>query len=275
MTEAVKTSLQDFIAEVKLSGMASANRFFVAIPTTSSNLTGIRGSIDQGSSTFRKVGLFCEQASLPGKNFLTTPARVFGEVREVPYEITYDPVNLSLYVDRDFEVKRFFDEWQNTIFSNTARFSGYYREYVRNVVIYVYDKADKNAYTITLFEAYPKVVSGMQLDNNSKDVAKIQVTLQYKYWRRGEASSNSFNEVNPATADPDNLFAEFGDAFGGGGFANFDLQNAFGTYFNSNDLFGVPNNFLDSFNTFQTTFNSFKSDPVGTFLSGGFGGFKL
>jgi hypothetical protein len=53
---------------------------------------------------------------------------------------------------------------------------------------------------ISLYEAYPKTVSAIQLDYANRDVMKIQVTMMYKYWR-----SYTKDSVVGATQLPDQL----------------------------------------------------------------------
>lgn len=262
MTEAVKVGLSDFISEIKNSGLAVTNRFFVSI-----------GAEKASSGTMtRRVGLFCESASIPGKNILTTPARTYGEIRETPYEVTYEPMNLVFYVDRDFQVKEYFDTWQSGIFSDVARFQNYYKEYAKDVTIYVYNKEENAAFAIKLYEAYPKVVQAINLDNNSKDIAKLTVTLQYRYWRKeqlGGVTTPAANGSGKGVAGA--LQNELGlDGFGSLDIGNaFDFGNVLQNYFTESSLFGAPSEFLSSFSQFQNTFNSFQRDPVGTFLGGG------
>lgn len=163
-------SLDAFIGEVR-KGLSRTNRYEVTIPFPNTDASGSR-----------LVSLFCEATNLPGMNIATSPQRIFGEIRQVPYERMFDPVNLSLYVDGDMEVKAAFERWIHLIFNQTNRTINYYNNYVRDVQIVVKDVEDKSAYTLTLKEAYPKAIQTIQLAAESKEVMKIQVQLEYKYW---------------------------------------------------------------------------------------------
>ena len=50
------------------------------------------------------------------------------------------------------------------------------------LAIQVEDLNDKPIYQIKLFECYPKNIGTVQLDYASKDVMKLTVEMQYKYW---------------------------------------------------------------------------------------------
>lgn len=163
-------SLQSFISEVN-RGMSRTNRYEVTIPFPNTSRDGSR-----------LVSLFCEATNLPGMNIATTPQKIFGEMRQMPYERMFDPVNLSFYVDSNMEVKAAFERWIQLIFNQTNRSIGYYDDYVRNVDIQVKNVDDSTSYVLRLYEAYPKAIQTIQLSAESREVMKLQVQLEYKYW---------------------------------------------------------------------------------------------
>ena len=55
------------------------------------------------------------------------------------------------------------------------------------MTVYVYDKDDNEQYHVKLFECYPKSVSPIQMDYGSKDIMKVQVSFNYRYWVSGSA----------------------------------------------------------------------------------------
>jgi hypothetical protein len=171
--------IKDFVAQVKSNGLARSNRYAVLFSPPS----GIN------PDALRTVLLFCDQVQLPGINYSTVQNRSFGEFREVPYEKLYDPCNLSFYVDTDMKVKSLFDSWMNSIQDPQTRTFNYYNSYTSNMTIEVQDLNDKTRYQMTLYECYPKNIGSIQLDYNSKDVMKIQVQMQYKYWTAGKVET--------------------------------------------------------------------------------------
>lgn len=164
--------IQEFVSQVKSGGMARTNRYAVLFTPPS----GV------SSASLQKILLFCDQVQLPGSNFSTVQNRTFGEFREVPYERIYDNITMSFYVDTEMKVKELFDNWQNLISNPQTRTYNYYNNYITNMVIEVQDINDKTRYSVTLWECYPKTISSIQLDYNSKDIMKISVGMQYKYW---------------------------------------------------------------------------------------------
>lgn len=170
-------SLSNFISEVKTRGLARTNRYTVQI-------------LDPADPDSAKLAqLFCESASLPSINMNTTPYRIYGESREMPYERGFDPVTLTFYVDAEMKIKKMFDSWINSVMNPVTRQMGYYKMYTRDIKIEVFDVSETLApYSITLCEAYPKNIGTVQLDYNSKDVMKLPVTITYKYWKYSDST---------------------------------------------------------------------------------------
>lgn len=161
------TSLNDFISEIKRGGLARQNRFTV--------------SVGSGSTNGRIVQLFCEQAILPSLSFSSAAVKTYGESREVIYDRNFESITLSFLVDKNMEVKTYFDKWMDIVIDPDTRNPGYYANYIRDMAITIQDTKDNDTYISVLYEAYPKTISAVSLDYNSKDVMRIQVTFNYKY----------------------------------------------------------------------------------------------
>lgn len=175
-------ALKDFIAQVKNGGLARGSHYAVEItPPVGMSAIG----------NMQKILMFCDQAQLPGLNLSTTPNRVFGEIREVPYEKLFDNINLSFYMDQDMEVKFFFDAWMGLIQNPYDRTFSYYKDYIGSMKIQVQDINDNSRYEVELFECYPKNIGAVALDYSSKDTLKLNVTMQYKHWTSKTVSTSA------------------------------------------------------------------------------------
>lgn len=176
-------SLNDFITRIKKDGASRSNRFSVLISNPAS------------SQNEALIQLYCEQASLPSITFASQPVRSYGEQREVVYDRTFEAVSLTFIIDRQFKVKEYFDKWVDKIIDPTTRLSGYYNEYARGMKITVLDINDMAMYETELFEAYPKTIGAVTLDNNSKDIAKLQVTFNYKHHVNKRLASSATESI--------------------------------------------------------------------------------
>jgi len=165
-------SINNFISEVKFEGLARQNRFAVLFTPP----------VNIGTPDLQTVLLFCDTSQLPGVNFSTVQNRTYGEFREIPYEKLYDNLNMSFYVDTKMKVKSLFDSWINQIQNPVTRNFNYYNNYTCNMKINVQDTVDRTRYQLTLYECYPKTLGAISLDYASKEIMKLPVTMQYKYW---------------------------------------------------------------------------------------------
>ena len=186
-------SINNFISEVKLGGMARQNRFTVLFAPP----------IDIGIADLQKVLLFCDTAQLPGVNFSTVQNRTYGEFREIPYEKLYDNLSMTFYVDTQMKVKSLFDSWINQIQNPVTRNFNYYNKYTCNMTIDVQDTVDRTQYQLTLHECYPKTLGAVSLDYSSKEIMKLPVTMQYKYW-----TATAVTEINDDGQIVDNAWFE-------------------------------------------------------------------
>jgi hypothetical protein len=170
--------ISDFKSSVSGSnGLARANRFSVVMQMPA-------GIVSAGVTPFSNLLLFCDQATLPGLTVNTTPVRTFGEVRETPTEFMFEPVTLSFYVDQNMLIRGWFNNWIKYIQNGDTRTFKYYDDFIcKQMQINVQDSVDQTRHQVHLYEVWPKSVGAIQLDYASKDIMKMSVTLQYKYWK--------------------------------------------------------------------------------------------
>ena len=201
--------LNEFVANLKENGLARNNRFAVRFGLPA--ILGGGSNPYNGASQVRLATLLCENIQLPGINLNTIQNRIYGEFRETPYETMYDNITATFYVDREMKVKNLWDKWILGIqgYNNPADGTGtrdfaYYKDYIApQFEIYVNDTLNQTYYGVSLYEVYPKTISAITLDNNSKEIMKLTVTLQYKFWRPGQFSqSRSIVPVDRSACAP-------------------------------------------------------------------------
>jgi len=199
--------LNQFISQVQQIGIARTNRYNVII-TPPQKLPSL------GNLGLSNMLLFCDQVQIPGINISTIQNRTFGEFREVPYEKLFGDIQLSFYVDNNLTVKGFFDDWVNLIQNPASRTFEYYNNYISTMQIEVEDTQNRIRHRTNVYEAYPKTISAIQLDYSNKDIMKLQVTMQYKYWTTetlevyDEPSSKPIVPTPSQTTEKNNLVPE-------------------------------------------------------------------
>jgi len=214
--------LNDFISAVKNSGLAKTSIFEVqfALPALLKS--------KRPSANLTQMLMFCDSVALPGITMSTNQVRTYGELRENPYEKLYDNITMTFYVDAAMEVKSVFDDWMGIIQDPASRNFNYYQEYTTDIVIKVLDAAGNARYKVTLYEAYIKNLQPIQMDYGSKEIMKVSVNVNYKYWLKEDIASSDQSK-----------------------------SSSFGSKFSFFDDLPIPKDYFTDFSDFQGKFNIF------------------
>jgi hypothetical protein len=177
--------LQDFIAEVKTKGLARVNRFEVIItPPTGVNVNYLE---------FSKISLFCEVSNFPPINLSVKPFKIFGPSYQRPITSEYggDGISMTFHVDREMKVKKYFDDWIETVVNRNNFTVAYQNEYVTKISIRQLDEANNVNYEIELLEAFPRSITLMDLNQTAQNQThRLNVIFAYRYWRRTDIPRN-------------------------------------------------------------------------------------
>ncbi len=200
------------------------------------------------------IQLLCSEASLPGSSLATHDVTndYHGVTEKMAYRRIYDDtLDLTFYVDRNYNVIEFFDGWLNYIAGEGSReFSGLSREdfkspYVNNRVIFPIDY--KTDIYLTKFEkdlnlsgslmyytfvgAFPINIVSMPVSYDQSQLLKCTVSFSYiRYVRERKFVPSSTTSQNPkAPGIPELKNKEyFGPAFNGDAFTiNQNIPGAF------------------------------------------------
>lgn len=188
-------NIEEFIAQTKARGLAHPSRYEVVIQNPAAT-----------ANDDRLVSLFCESAGFPELNIQTKPFRMFGPSHQMPAVVEYGGAGLlmTFLLDRDYLVKRYFDAWMHMVHM-PGFFNLNYREvYVRNILITQLDRADNESYTMRLWQAFPRQMQLLELNNGAKDtISKLQVVFAFRYWETDQIRHDLVSGLAPsATQDP-------------------------------------------------------------------------
>jgi hypothetical protein len=237
-------SLNEFLASVRGEGLMRTNRFAVLF-----SLPPAVG-VSLGSAQLRKVLLYCDSVKVPGLTFATAEAKTYGEIREMPYQRIFEPIEMTFYVDNSMAVKQLFDSWLAAVINPTTRTVNYYHDYVTDITISIYDIDEKARYEVNAYQCYPKTVSSVQLDYANKDNMKLSVSLLSKYWDSDLLQSSG---VSPNVVS--------------GGLASFGqgISSLLGSLGRSPSA--IPTNYFTNFNSYQSGLQSFEQGRSPLFTS--------
>ena len=133
----------------------------------------------------RKISLRCESVDLPGRSLNTTlDNNMYGIAPEIVDGITFGgTLTLTFQSSSDLEERVFFESWQEMAWNKGTWNVGYYKDYIKEIEIYVLDINNTRRYGIKLMECFPKAIGAASLSyTQATDIIKIPVTMQYKYW---------------------------------------------------------------------------------------------
>ena len=133
----------------------------------------------------RKVSLRCESLDLPGRSLNTSvDSNMYGIAPEIVDGITFGgTLSMSFQASSDLEERVFFESWQEEAWDRGTWNVKYYKDYIKDIDIYVLDVQDARRYGIRLRECFPKEIGASSFDAGpASDIVKIPITMQYRYW---------------------------------------------------------------------------------------------
>ena len=172
-------NLSQFIGAVREDSLARVNRFEVFINAPKS-LTF------KNKSNAGAVSLYCEMASLPPVNISTKSFKIFGPTYQRPFSAEYggEGISLTCHVDRDMQVKKFFDEWTAKIVDPDTGFVGFQEDYISTIRLRQLNEQDEVTYELELEEAFPRSVNLLELNNSAQNQThRLNVLFAYRYWK--------------------------------------------------------------------------------------------
>lgn len=182
-------NLQNFQSLVLGQGLARTNRFEVFIDPPKVLAPGAVSILQQN----QKVSLLCEQASFPQLNINTKSYRIYGPAYQRPVTSEYggEGIPLTFHVDRNMEVKKFFDSWMTSIVSDNNYTVSYKESYVsQSVEIKQLDEADNYTYGVRLIDAFPRSMNLMELNNGAQNQThRLTVLFAYRKWERTDVET--------------------------------------------------------------------------------------
>jgi hypothetical protein len=172
-------NLSQFIGAVREDSLARVNRFEVFINPPAA-------MVGKNRSNASAVSLYCEMASLPPVNISTKSFKIFGPTYQRPFGAEYggEGISLTFHVDRDMQVKKFFDEWTATVVDPDSGLVGFQEDYISTIRLRQIDEQENVTYELELYEAFPRSVNLLELNNSAQNQThRLNVLFAYRYWK--------------------------------------------------------------------------------------------
>lgn len=179
-------NLQKFVSQSK-QGFARTNRFEVLITPP---------PVLNKKSDSELVSIFAEVSNLPPLNLTVRPFKTFGPLHQRPISSDYggDGLAMTFHLDSGMRVKRFFDDWMESIVSRGIngypQFSVRYQaDYITSIVLRQLSPnpstEDDVSYEVELLEAFPRSMNLVEFNNAAQNqTQRLTIVFAYRYWRR-------------------------------------------------------------------------------------------
>ena len=150
------------------------------------------------NSAADNIEFLAASATFPGKSFGTTEHRTYGITRTLPYEQTYEPIDIVFWNTNDFSPKRFWDDWLNLISNPNTYNMTYYKNMIGRIILSHYSDDTEvptgaGNYSCTLFEAYPTSISTIDVGWENSEIMKFTVSIRYKNWKQGYRTGGGYH----------------------------------------------------------------------------------
>ena len=150
---------------------------------------GVRSDQPQVSTIKNTFEFRCEKAELPGRTIATADDMGSGPSLKLPYDTTYNDIQLSIICASDMAERKFFEKWMDFIVKpGDSSFGGgtvaFYSEYALGNTLEVSQLTDAGepAITYTCHHVYPIAITPMNATwEEINTYQRFGVTLAYRY----------------------------------------------------------------------------------------------
>lgn len=169
----------------RYGGLAKSCRYAVRILPQGSRVQAIGAVVPD-------LTYLCETAEFPGRGLMTVDTRTYGPNQKLPYQSSYEDLNLTFLCRNNSWERRFFDDWMNIINPvNSFNFS-YLDEYKAEIQIYQFNDTHiassattpEAIYQFSLHSAYPLLVNPQAVSWADDQFLRLGISFAYSWWTR-------------------------------------------------------------------------------------------
>ena len=169
----------------------------------------------------KKLSMFCNSASLPGAQVLSSDHRRlgYGPFDRRPFGIQVTDIPLTFFVDNDGYILSLFNNWFNNIINydfragehgysktNQQLFEVNYRtKYLSTIHIHTFDHLSNDILTYTLHEAFPIQMGDITVawaENDSYSVVPVQFTFRTYNTNKQRRPKVGLHDLTGSLTDP-------------------------------------------------------------------------
>lgn len=178
-------------------GLAKTSRFVARI---NSSPLPMRDSDKDPSKIRKDLAYLCEAAELPGRGFLSNEIHYYGPTFKVPFQSSYEDLNLTFICRDSFLERQFFDDWLDVINPISTYDFAYRDEYKCSIDLFQMSDINDGTenptprYKFIFEDAWPILVNPQASTWADDNFQRLTISFTFKRWKR----ENFLNPIMPA-----------------------------------------------------------------------------
>lgn len=167
------STLAAFTAELRKRNIARPNLYYIQLITPK--------LLQVAPSDTSLVSMWCSNAMTPQVSIMTNDDYIEAGIRrKYAYEYDYQNLVLQFYIDQQYDIKKFFDDWKQKIVPHHRNFN-YPDEYTAEKLhLYILDMTDKVTYQYEYLNVFPKTIQSVDLSYaNGNTVSQFSVEFVF------------------------------------------------------------------------------------------------
>ena len=214
-----------------IGNLAQTNQYFVQVsvpPKIADHFTrNYKYSNDESKSLIQfgqgKLGYFCSEATLPVSSYATAEVKdnFHGVTQEFAHTRLYTDMDMTFYVDDNYDVLRFFEGWMDYISgagevpqfpqkNSGGSLKHYYRRFafpddykVDSLTIVKFEREVKNQLIYQFINAFPKGLTSIPVSYGPAELLKVTVTFNFdRYIVTRDLIKTGTTSPNPEDPEP-------------------------------------------------------------------------
>lgn len=188
----------------KVGNLALTNQYLVELPIKKTILDYIKEYHEPEFDAYSikkfspNLGFYCTEATLPVSSYATAEVKdnFLGVTQEFAHTRLYTDLDLTFYVDSDYDVLRYFELWMDYISGGENKFqnsqtgnaflTGYFKRFkypndykTSEMSIIKFERDYENSLSYIFMNAFPKGLTSIPVSYGSADLLKVTVTFNY------------------------------------------------------------------------------------------------
>jgi hypothetical protein len=204
----------------KIGNLAQTNHYFVQIPIPPKIVDHLNknypGQNNESVLNFarNKLGFFCSEATLPVSSYATAEVKdnFMGVTQEFAHTRLYTDMDMTFYVDDNYDVLRFFEGWMDYIsgagdIPQSTGGKHYYRRFafpdhykVDNLSIIKFERDFGRKLIYNFINIFPKGLTAIPVSYGPADLLKVTVTFNFDRYVVSREVISTLSEKRAGTA---------------------------------------------------------------------------